>query len=325
MNYREAILNGTRGASEALYHLGLNEKINAGMQQIDVFECLKQLDIVTVCRPLDGLLGAYTTHGSTHGVLVSTKRRLPVQRFTAAHELGHFWLKHGMSVDSEESIKAAREHSGNAPLQEVEAEAFAAEFILPKSLVFYTIKRQEYTKTELKDPNVIYQLSLRLGVSYSATRIAMQNHRFISFEESNKAATITPKEIKDRLLKELGIRASHSDVFHITVKDNGSYMLAGPEDTIIIDLPEHSTSGYSWTGIKSSTCINTLSDLNITENTANVGDLSNRRLVIKGDEVAQINTQEKRPWDKNGQAINQFELTLDFRGQESGLPRAYNQ
>ena len=325
MNYREATLRGTRGASEALSHLGLKTKIKEGLQQIDVFDCLKRLDVVTVCRPLDGLLGAYTTHGQTHGVMVSTNRRLPIQRFTAAHELGHFWLKHGTSIDSEESINNARSIKGNAPFSEVEAEAFASEFILPKSLVGYTIRRQNYAKSELKNPEIIYQLSLRLGASYSATRVAMQNHNFLSLQDSSRAASVSPKLIKQTLLKELGLSASHPDVFHLTEKDNGSYILSGPEDTIIIDLQEHSTSGYSWTEIPSSANINTLFDIHKIASESRIGGLSQRKLVLQGNEVAQINTQEKRPWDVGGKPINNFEVTLDFRGQESGLPRAYNQ
>ncbi|MEI8704706.1 ImmA/IrrE family metallo-endopeptidase [Pseudoalteromonas sp. B62] len=261
MNYREATLRGTRGASEALSRLGLKTKIKEGLHQIDVFDSLKQLDVVTVCRPLEGLLGAYTMHGKTHGVMVSTNRRLPIQRFTAAHELGHFWLQHGTSLDSEESIGDARNVKGNAPFKEVEAEAFASEFILPKSLVGYTIRRQNYAKPDLKNPETIYQLSLRLGASYSATRVAMQNHKFISLQESTIAASVSPKSIKQCLLKGLGINASHPDVFILTEKDNGSYILSGPEDTVIIELQEHSTSGYSWTEIPSSTIVNTLLDL----------------------------------------------------------------
>lgn len=325
MNYREATLRGTRGASEALSSLGIKTKIKDGLQQIDIFDSLKQLGVVTVCRPLDGLLGAYTNHSETHGVLVSTNRRLPIQRFTAAHELGHFWLKHGTSIDSEESIHKARDCTANAPLQEVEAEAFASEFILPKSLVGYTIRRQNYAKSELKDPNTIYQLSLRLGVSYSAARVAMQNHKFISPQESDFAASVSPKSIKERFLKELGLNASHPDVFHLTEKDNGSYILSGPEDTVIIDLPEHSSSGFSWTDVTASKNINLLFDVHSPIDSALIGGLSRRKLVLQGNEVAQISTQEKRPWETNSDSINQFGITLDFRGQECGLPRAYNQ
>ncbi|CAI3805412.1 ImmA/IrrE family metallo-endopeptidase [Rheinheimera sp. MM224] len=324
MDYREATLRGTRGASEALAHFGLKEKIRNGLQQIDIFECLKQLDIVTVCRPLDGLLGAYTTHNNTCGVLISTNRRLPIQRFTAAHELGHFWLKHGTSVDSEELITAVR-NGDNPPLQEVEAEAFASEFILPKTLVGYTIRRQNYSKHDLKNPEVIYQLSLRLGVSYSATRVALQNFKFISQQESQHAAQVQPKQIKQALLKGLGLNASHPDVFHLTESDNDGYILSSEEDTIILDLPEHSTSGFAWSDVSQLENIDKIVDIHTTSDGHSIGGVSRRKMVLKGTAVTELHTHEKRPWEVGKAPLNQFDVTIDFRGKESGLPRAYKQ
>lgn len=324
MDYRQATLRGTRGAAEALTHLGLKEKIKNGLRQIDIFECLKQLDIVTVCRPLDGLLGAYTTHDSTAGILISTNRRLPIQRFTAAHELGHFWLQHGTSVDSEELINSVRV-GNNPPLQEVEAEAFASEFILPKTLVGYTIRRQNYTKSDLKNPDVIYQLSLRLGVSYAATRVALHNYNFISLQESQNAAQTQPKQIKQNLLKELGLSASHPDVFHITECDNDGYILSSEEDTIILDLPEHSTSGFTWSGLSHLENIDNIVDLHAISDGKLIGGISRRKIVFKGATVIEIHTDEKRPWEVGKTPLNSFGVTIDCRGKESGLPRAYKQ
>ncbi len=323
MDYRQAVLRGSLGAHEALDHLGLNRKIKEGLRQVDVFECLKQLGIVTVCRPLDGLLGAYTKHDNVNGILVSTNRRLPIQRFTAAHELGHYWLKHEMSVDSEESINAARRRS-NVPLQEVEAEVFAAEFILPRALVGYTIRRQNYAKQDLRNPETIYQLSLRLGVSYSATRVALQNHKFISRYESQLASDVKPISIKRKLLEGIDLDASHPDVFHITEIDDNGYMLSNEDDIIIIDLPEHSASGYLWDDFKGYDTIKTLIDTHELLTPASTGGLSKRRVILNGSEVTALHTQEKRPWEAN-LALNSFNITLDCRGKESGLPRAYNQ
>ena len=38
---------------------------------------------------------------------MTTQRQLPVQRFTAAHELGHAALGHEASLDEEEILKRA--------------------------------------------------------------------------------------------------------------------------------------------------------------------------------------------------------------------------
>ena len=55
-------------------------------------------------RPLKGLLGAYLPH-PIPGVLVTTERPLSIQRFTAAHEVGHFRLEHLPSLDDESILR----------------------------------------------------------------------------------------------------------------------------------------------------------------------------------------------------------------------------
>ena len=87
--YAEAVRNGTMAAARlhvesdtraAMRHLGGN---------IDVFGAALREKLPLVLRPLGGLLGAYIPD-PIPGVLVTTRRPLSIQRFTAAHELGHF-------------------------------------------------------------------------------------------------------------------------------------------------------------------------------------------------------------------------------------------
>ena len=88
-------------------------------------------------RPLRGLLGAYLGQPSfpRAGIIVSTQRDLHVQRFTAAHELGHMVMGHEPSLDGEE-IGLWRGESSNP--QEVEADAFASEFYSRDGSTFIT-------------------------------------------------------------------------------------------------------------------------------------------------------------------------------------------
>ena len=50
---------------------------------------IKAFKITVLFRPLEGLLGAYVPTPNSAGMLVTTQRDHHVQRFTAAHELGH--------------------------------------------------------------------------------------------------------------------------------------------------------------------------------------------------------------------------------------------
>ena len=75
--------------------------------------------------------------------MVTTKRPLPVQRFTAAHELGHAELGHEASLDDAGGAGAAdfRLGHGSDP-REDQANAFATELLTPQWLIVHHMKRQ---------------------------------------------------------------------------------------------------------------------------------------------------------------------------------------
>ena len=78
-----------------------------------------------------GLLGAYISEPIS-GVLVTTAGRpLSIQRFTAAHELGHFRLEHLPSLDDESILRrmAMPTMAAGPNMQEVEADSFAVAFL----------------------------------------------------------------------------------------------------------------------------------------------------------------------------------------------------
>ena len=90
--------------------------------------------------PLDGLLGAFLPEGSG-GVIVTTQRPVTVQRYTAAHEIGHWKLKHhghrcGLVFDSEEQVL------GDTPEEsERLAQTFAAALLMPPPLIYGILER----------------------------------------------------------------------------------------------------------------------------------------------------------------------------------------
>jgi len=318
---REAKLRGVRAAAEVHINLGLREKIREGVEQVDIFNSIFQFDIPMLCQPLEGLLGAYVSKPDK-GIIVTTNRRLPIQRFTAAHELGHYWLKHEESLDSEESMNLARQGVTNIPIQEVEAEAFASEFLLPKLLIVKTAKKQGWHQTDLRNPNIVYQLSLRTGTSYDATRLALFENKIIDFNTAKSLREIQPKITKKNILRSENIVNPWSDVFLITSSDNGTHIQASPEDTIIIELPEHTGGGYLWSEIYSDSVLELLNDETITAPDINVGSINKRRLSLRGQKNTKIYIEEKRNWGKSKKPLEIFEMNISFEGKEEGLPRA---
>lgn len=66
-------------------------------------------------------------HKGAHIIVVNNKATLERQRFSIVHELGHFVLKHGVLQFAFTSERNTRSH-----WQEVQANAFAAEVLMPK-------------------------------------------------------------------------------------------------------------------------------------------------------------------------------------------------
>ena len=162
---RAAILRGKREAARIHRAFGMRERIEADGGRIDVFDTIVKSGVPLLFKPLDGLLGVYI-NDPMPGVMVTTKRGLSVQRFTGAHELGHCTFGHHPSLDDESILR--RSPFGAAPdyeQQELEADAFATEFMLPNWLFAAHFKRQDWTAAMMSDPMIVYQLSLRAGAS----------------------------------------------------------------------------------------------------------------------------------------------------------------
>jgi Zn-dependent peptidase ImmA (M78 family) len=137
-DYAGGIRRATLEASRLHRDLAIQAKVARGSGRVDVYGTIAKLGVPLLFTQLDGLLGAYYREPSP-GVLVTTRRPLSQQRFTAAHELGHHWLGHAPSLDDESILRRApfEARSGDNP-QEVEAEAFAAAFLLPRWLLIGT-------------------------------------------------------------------------------------------------------------------------------------------------------------------------------------------
>jgi hypothetical protein len=92
------------------------------------------LGVTVVERPLHGAAGSLVQRGTSATIRVPPEERYPERtRFSIAHELGHFLLKHGYSLRflcPEEAMFDWQQDSG----QESEANFFAGELLLPKKL-----------------------------------------------------------------------------------------------------------------------------------------------------------------------------------------------
>lgn len=86
------------------------------------------------------------------------------KRFTIAHEIGHYALKHVESKDLDIVFRGATSSSGDCP-EEVAANAFAAELLMPGALI-----KHVYHET-----NSILKTAIAFGVSESAVKFRLKN------------------------------------------------------------------------------------------------------------------------------------------------------
>ena len=321
MTKRNAILTGVSRAAELHEEMGLREKLRDGSGPVDVFAVIAALNVMVLFRPLEGLLGAYVPTPNAAGMLITTQRNLHVQRFTASHELGHHVLKHhAPSLDLNVGFVARGEKNGYEP-QEVEADAFAGEFLLPAWLIAAHARRQGWGRTELRRPEVVYQLSLRLAASYSATCWALASAKFISQADANALASLPPKQSKMQALTDVAPPSWHPDVWVLSARDHGAQLVGGPQDFVVFSLDEHSGGGYEWDMDPLPSCgleVRVDQRIEKTVEATVIGGPVTRRVVTQSSAPARtrLMLEERRPWEGRGAAINSIDFDLALLGKE---------
>lgn len=122
-------------------------------------------DLIIHYEPMNDCSGKifYDWENKNYTITINDSEQGSRQRFTAAHELGHYFLNHGEKEDK--SVTIFRKHETNR--DEVEANAFAAELLMPRAIIdFLMYKKKILTVAGLAD---------KLGVSHQAMRFRLKN------------------------------------------------------------------------------------------------------------------------------------------------------
>ena len=324
-DYASAVRAGTMAAGRLHRELDTRALIETQGGSVDVFGAIHAVGLPLLLRPLKGLLGAYLS-APAPGVLVTTERPMSIQRFTAAHELGHFSMRHETSLDDESILRRMpmSPEPGNN-FEETEADAFAIAFMMPKWLVLAHSARQGWQIDHFRRPNVVYQLSLRIGASYEATCRTLVRYNLISPSVMTDLLRTQPRSLKVDLLKDYRPDNYRGDVWLLTERDAGSRIDGSRNDLFVLQLEEHSGGGYLW-------------DLDqlIASGFAVVRD---EREAIDGDGIGgpvvrrvtaapdaprrgRMSLDERRPWQP-APALTSLTLDFDLTGPEqTGLSRA---
>jgi len=228
-----------RRASEIYRDSGTKERVEQdGYTRVDPFLIAGRAQVPVLLRPLDKLLGAFIRDDAP-GILINSERSAGLIHMTCAHELGHYFMGHGTTTDD------SLDYGPQATIHEQEADWFAYQLMVPRVLLAHVMRRKGWTMQSLSDPRLLYQLSLRLGISYTAAAWSLARHKLMALSEVKRLLKVQPFDIKERLLAGQVFDARR-DVWLLDERDRYSVLEPRAEDQIVVRLKSHASAGYLW-------------------------------------------------------------------------------
>ncbi|MGI6517265.1 MAG: ImmA/IrrE family metallo-endopeptidase [Bacillota bacterium] len=161
-------------AAEARRSLGVSAS-----EPVDVIKLLREYrDISFVLRPfVSDISGMFVRADRAEVIAINTARSFGHQRFTAAHEYFHLLHEEGMLG------AACRVGVADQPtLREAEADAFAANFLMPSEGIGARVMARTGGKRGLAVEDVVY-LEQHFGVSHKAMVRRLRNLGYISADQ----------------------------------------------------------------------------------------------------------------------------------------------
>lgn len=152
------IKKATQTAREVLQRLGHD-------LPIDIYSIVKAHNITLDTQLLEDVVYGLLILKGTQAVICVNKKHDPNrQRFSAAHSLGHYLLHQG---EAELFIDSSSPPGGDNPfvnskLQEISADTFASELLMPKAILKRQLGNQPLN---IHDTKAIRQFATLFGVS----------------------------------------------------------------------------------------------------------------------------------------------------------------
>ena len=156
-----------------------NAKINE--PPIAIERVAKELKLQVRFEPFEGdLSGCIVRHGNHARVGINSLHHENRQRFTLAHEIGHFLLHKGeqVFVDHAFRVNLRGTDAGKAENpEEIEANLFAAELLMPERFLDKDLKGK---KLDIESDELIRELSDRYRVSSQALTYRLVNLGYLN-------------------------------------------------------------------------------------------------------------------------------------------------
>ncbi len=268
---------------------------------VDIFEAISGVGVATIFRPL-GFLGALFGTDKCSGLMLSVSKSLNELRLAAASALARLTAN---NLHEELTLtKLWYSLSPENELRETDEKNFriSLNLLLPNFLLVETQKRFNWSNRDMASPINMYQASLRLGASYSATTIAYCQLGVISELEAKKLLNESLVNIKQAILQNyLPDNIKDINVWLLTRSEEGSVIRANPNDVFVIKLKENRAAGYRWDFSKlEKEGFSIINDESLNLDAHRVGALSLRSVLAnpatlrEGDLVL----EESCPWER---------------------------
>lgn len=155
----------------------LRESANQSSAPIDVEACAKQAGAQLTFEPLEeDISGLLINKGGRKIIGVNSTHATVRQRFTIGHEIGHLLLQHQGEVFVDQTvIKRDPKSSQAIDTQEIEANRFAAELLMPESLVMGRVRELQGGTCGGESTSLVDLLASEFQVSAQAMQFRLIN------------------------------------------------------------------------------------------------------------------------------------------------------
>lgn len=328
MSYRTSLLNAGLRAAQILKELKIRERIESGYSRVDPVKIAYENHVTVFFRPLEKLLGAFIDDEQP-GILVNVDRPRGLVHMTCAHELGHYFLGHQTTADTE------IDYGAKANMVERQADQFAYSLMAPKWLIVKLAKVKGWSSTSFHNPGIVYQLSLRLGISFTAAVWTLRSHNFLNESVANKMAKIPLQNIKQSILGTVEVENRKRDVWLLDKADQEFILEPSPADGVVVALPNHAAAGYLWS-IDEATAAGfhiepqLLDHENGSIENADdliVGSIGYTQYRLFTEDVGhpqkggqqRVSLSEIQPWLDRSSAIDHYQIKAEFESMGEGL------
>jgi IrrE N-terminal-like domain len=170
--------------------------------QCDIYELIAGQGLELRFMEVKSLEGFYLSDGTFGQINVCAFRPAGLQRFTAAHELGHHVFGHGSTFDL--ALDLSEKNFSAVKPEERLAELFARYLLMPRRAVHRGISNIGASPQTL-EPEEGYRVAAWLGVGYTSLLHQMRwSLSLLDHDRFEKLLTVKPQTIKQALAPTVG-------------------------------------------------------------------------------------------------------------------------